>query len=349
MTREPGVGVGIAAAREECKWYVTSDRGEEGEFTVKIDALRKKLTVGGNLVKELRDYALSSRELDPAMSSPNDRRLLCLLFLSLIAIVNATICGERVCTSNLQNPCGPNMTATAPSSFSVIFTTNYGNFTADCFRDRAPAWIDRLYNLVRNGYYADDYFFRVVNRTATPTRGPFGIVQFGTNGIPAISKYYNDSNPACYQNCGIILPQPPYMEYKKNVTNAAGTLSWSTEYNTTTNTTWNATAELFINTIDNPNLDKSLFIPICTISPEGMKVVTSFPSFGEVAELGGPGPSIEKMYAVGNPYIESNASWSNMARTFDVFIKPSGGLAVRHGVSLALNLLICLILPIHLL
>lgn len=46
------------------------------------------------------------------------------------------------------------------------------------------------------------------------------------------------------------------------------------------------------------NLDKMLFVPVCTIDPADMlRVVLKFPSFGEVQELGGPGPSIDALYA----------------------------------------------------
>ena len=43
-----------------------------------------------------------------------------------------------------------------------------------------------------------------------------------------------------------------------------------------------------------------------------MKVVDGFPSFGEVSELGGFGPSLDKLYAEGNDYIRSNASFAGM-------------------------------------
>ena len=41
-----------------------------------------------------------------------------------------------------------------------------------------------------------------------------------------------------------------------------------------------------------------LFVPVCTISPADMAAsVLRFPSFGEVEELGGPGPSLDALYA----------------------------------------------------
>jgi len=39
----------------------------------------------------------------------------------------------------------------------------------------------------------------------------------------------------------------------------------STSFSEATGTTWNATAELFVNTGDNARLDSMLFVPICEV------------------------------------------------------------------------------------
>ena len=52
-------------------------------------------------------------------------------------------------------------------------------------------WVDRVYNLALNGYYDDNYFFRVID---SPT---LHIVQFGTGGVPATSAPYNFNGSAC--------------------------------------------------------------------------------------------------------------------------------------------------------
>ena len=41
----------------------------------------------------------------------------------------------------------------------------------------------------------------------------------------------------------------------------------------------------------------------------GMDVVQAFPSFGELAELGGAGPSLGRLYEAGNSYISQHAAW----------------------------------------
>ena len=214
---------------------------------------------------------------------------------------------------SLQQTCGAQMNVRAPNNFSIIFDTTLGPFSADCVRNRAPAQVDRLYNLAQNGYYDNNYFFRVVNTTTRK------ISQFGTNGIPAVSNIYNFMSPAL-GDCAIVLPQPPNMAINvggtQGLSNTYGTISMSTSYNETTNTTWNATAELFINTGNNSDLDAMLFVPLCTVSDADMEaVVMQFPSVGEVQELGGDGVSIDELYAEGNLYIENNPDWGNMTKT----------------------------------
>ena len=219
-------------------------------------------------------------------------------------------------TAALQDPCGAQMSGPqAPEEFSILFDTNlYGGFRANCRRARAPVWVDRIFNLAVNGYYDENYFFRVIASDS------LRIVQFGTNGNPAISNCYNFQSPQLAP-CAILEPQPDAMPTNeggiRGLSNVRGTLSMSTSFNESTGTTWNATAELFINTGDNAaRLDPLLFVPVCTVEPRGMAgAVYQFPSFGEVQELGGPGVSLDALYAQGNAYIQANSSWDTMAAT----------------------------------
>ena len=211
----------------------------------------------------------------------------------------------------------------------MTFGTNYGQFTATCERAAAPVWVDRVYNLARLGYYSDNYFLRVLNNKHLK------IVQFGTGGDPRISNVYNWSTTT--NECAILEPQPPEMPYcigqppasgsvcppgVSGLSNLYGTLVMSTSGTTAPafpkGVTWNATAELFINTGNNSWLDAQLFVPICTIDDAGMQTVMRFPSYGELADLGGPGPSLGMLYEEGNRYIEANASWDAMGKASSV-------------------------------
>jgi hypothetical protein len=112
--------------------------------------------------------------------------------------------------------------------------------------------------------------------------------------------------------------------------------------------TWNATAELFINTGNNSRLDPLLFVPVCTIDPLGMHNILKFPSYGEMADLGGPGPSLGMLYQYGNSYIQANKSWDAMAETSRVHVAtaadgvaaiPKQGVAAipKHGAAVGIK------------
>mmetsp|Transcript_22371 Transcript_22371/g.62310 ORF Transcript_22371/g.62310 Transcript_22371/m.62310 type:complete len:387 (+) Transcript_22371:74-1234(+) len=253
--------------------------------------------------------------------------------------------------SLLKKPCQLDLEDNAaPEEFSLVFPTQYGTFTADCVRQRAPVWADRVYKLARHGYYNSNYFFRVI---------PGKYIQFGTHGDPTVSNVYNyTSAPEPVLECSVLHPQPPDMPYclassststststsmltskaPHNCTgvpalsNVFGTLAMSTSYQEGVpgypgGVTWNATAELFVNIGDNPWLDSHLFVPICTISRNDMEsVVLDFPSFGEVEELGGTGPSLGHLYQDGNSYIESHPDWkASMAVTSTVSVCTAAG------------------------
>src|ERR1700720_2136116 len=71
---------------------------------------------------------------------------------------------------SLMNPAS--LRAKAPETYKVQFTTTKGNIVIEIHRDWAPLGADRFYNLVKNGFYDEASFFRVV---------PNFVVQFGMN------------------------------------------------------------------------------------------------------------------------------------------------------------------------
>jgi len=50
----------------------------------------------------------------------------------------------------------------APAMYRAKFTTSKGNFVIEVQRDWAPQGADRFFNLVKNGYFNDTRFFRVI-------------------------------------------------------------------------------------------------------------------------------------------------------------------------------------------
>jgi peptidyl-prolyl cis-trans isomerase A (cyclophilin A) len=73
--------------------------------------------------------------------------------------------------------------ADAPALFRVRLDTTKGAIVIEVHRDWAPNGADRFYELVTDGYYNDNRFFRVVaGRWA----------QFGINGNPKVAKEWRD-------------------------------------------------------------------------------------------------------------------------------------------------------------
>src|SRR5947208_4038394 len=83
----------------------------------------------------------------------------------------------------LKNPAA--LTEQAPATYKAAFDTSAGKFVITVHRTWAPNGADRFYNLVKNGFYDDTRFFRVVANF---------MVQFGINGDPAIAASWQNAN-----------------------------------------------------------------------------------------------------------------------------------------------------------
>ncbi len=73
---------------------------------------------------------------------------------------------------------------TGPDLYRVLFVTSVGIFVVRVTRAWSPHAADRFFNLVRNGFYDDSRFFRVV---------PKFMAQFGIHGDPAVSAAWKDA------------------------------------------------------------------------------------------------------------------------------------------------------------
>jgi peptidyl-prolyl cis-trans isomerase A (cyclophilin A) len=83
----------------------------------------------------------------------------------------------------LMNPAKLN--AVAPPVYKATFDTSVGSFVIEVHREWAPKGADRFYNLVKNGFFDNARFFRVM---------PGFMVQFGINGDPEIQKHWANAN-----------------------------------------------------------------------------------------------------------------------------------------------------------
>ena len=167
------------------------------------------------------------------------------------------------------------MTEAAPDTFQVLFETSKGDFTVEVVRAWAPRGADRFYNLVKNGFYDDARFFRVIRNPQ-----PF-MAQFGISGDPEISAKWEKAN----------IQDDPVKQ-----SNTRGTISFATGGPNT------RTTQLFINYGDNSRLDAMGFAPFGRVI-SGMEVVDQLHAdYGEGAPYG-RGPDQGRIQREGNAYL----------------------------------------------
>ena len=173
-------------------------------------------------------------------------------------------------SAKLANPAALN--ETAPATYKARFDTSKGVFVIDVHRDYAPLGADRFYNLVKNGFYDDDRFFRVISGF---------MVQFGINGDPKISAPWRDAQ----------IKDDPVKQSNKR-----GFISFATSGPNS------RTTQVFINFGDNGRLDSSGFSPFGQVT-SGMNVVDSlYSGYGEGAPSG-RGPNQGQIQFEGNAYL----------------------------------------------
>src|SRR5499426_4357688 len=92
-----------------------------------------------------------------------------------LATILALLATPVLAQSSLSNPAS--LREQAPATYKVKFDTTKGAFVVEVTRAWAPRGADRFYNLVKNGFYDNVRFFRVISGF---------MVQFGIHGDPAI-------------------------------------------------------------------------------------------------------------------------------------------------------------------
>src|SRR5262247_3664608 len=100
-----------------------------------------------------------------------------------LATILALLATPSLAQSPLSNPAS--LREQAPATYKVRFDTTKGAFVVEVTRAWAPRGADRFYNLVKNGYYDNVRFFRVVSGF---------MVQFGINGDPALNNVWHAAN-----------------------------------------------------------------------------------------------------------------------------------------------------------
>ncbi len=161
----------------------------------------------------------------------------------------------------------------APDRFVARFSTSAGSFDVAVTRAWAPRGADRLYRLVRGGYFDRSKVFRVI---------PGYIAQFGIAGEPAVAKawrfaYFPDDPPG--RPC------------------ARGAVAFADQGPNTRAT------QVFVNLADNPALDTGEFAPFG-------QVVAGMDAIDRLRGYGRAGPQGERtdqgaIFEGGNAYLEA--------------------------------------------
>jgi len=162
-----------------------------------------------------------------------------LLVLVLSACVND---GAAQSSGPLGNPAA--LSEQSPPTFQVAFDTSKGRFVVDVHREWAPIGADRFYNLVKNGFFDEVRFFRVIGGQ---------LAQFGMHGDPRVQDAWRDA----------AVQDDPVKH-----SNTRGTVSFASRGPNT------RTTQLFINLTDNRAYDRLGFSPFAEVVT-GIEVVDS--------------------------------------------------------------------------
>jgi peptidyl-prolyl cis-trans isomerase A (cyclophilin A) len=192
----------------------------------------------------------------------------CLTAALALAVASAAVAQP---TAALKNPAS--LTETAPAKYKVKFDTSAGVFVIEVTRDWAPLGADRFYNLVKNGFFDDCRFFRVIQGF---------MVQFGIHGDPALMNVWR----------GARIGVDPVKQSNKR-----GFITYAMGGSPDTRTT-----QVFINFGDNANLDGMGFAPFGKVTT-GMDIVDKiYSAYGEGAPSG-KGPMQSRIQQEGNAYL----------------------------------------------
>ena len=171
---------------------------------------------------------------------------------------------------NLKDP--STMIVDCPPKYNAKFDTSQGEFVIEVQRDWAPRGAIRFYNLVKNGYYTENRFFRAL---------PNAMMQFGITGDPALN--------AIWRGARII-------DDVRKQTNERGYVSFASGGPNS------RTTQIFINLKDNTPLDQLGFVPFGRVT-SGMNALEKvYTGYGDIPP-NGKGPDQMKIQVEGNAYL----------------------------------------------
>ena len=178
----------------------------------------------------------------------------------------------------------------APEVFRARFETSKGDFVIEVHRDWAPIGADQFFNLVKNGYYDDVRFFRVLDGF---------VAQFGMHGDPFVNQAW-ENHP---------IPDDPVTR-----SNLRGFVTFAKSSAPDSRTT-----QVFINFVDNSHLDDAGFAPFGQVE-EGMDVVDQlFSGYGDT-------PVQQNIATRGNDYLTAGFPNLDYVQQASIVLPAMGGL-----------------------
>ena len=188
----------------------------------------------------------------------------------------------------LLDPGSEAMKKQAPAVFIARLETSKGDILIEVHREWAPHGADRFYNLVRNGYYNDCRFFRVIKNF---------MAQIGIHGDPAVSAAWRPAN---------------ILDDLVKRSNTRGYVTFAQTGSPNSRTT-----QFFINFKDNSSLDNQRFAPFGKVV-QGMEVVDALHAgYGEGAPRGA-GPEQMQLVQQGNSYLAQSFPKLDYVKTCSV-------------------------------
>jgi peptidyl-prolyl cis-trans isomerase A (cyclophilin A) len=194
-------------------------------------------------------------------------------FIAGTLVILAAYTSPAFSQASLSNPAA--LREQAPATYKVRFDTTKGVFVVQVNRAWAPNGADRFYNLVKNGFYDNVRFFRVISGF---------MVQFGIHGDPKLSAPWREAR----------IPDD-----RVSQSNKRGFITFATAGPNT------RTTQVFINFADNAGLDSQGFSPFGQVV-QGMDVIDKLNAeYGEGAPRG-RGPDQGRLQQEGNAYLQKD-------------------------------------------
>jgi peptidyl-prolyl cis-trans isomerase A (cyclophilin A) len=157
----------------------------------------------------------------------------------------------------------------APATYKVKFDSTAGPFVVEVHRAWAPNAADHFYTLVKNGFYDEARFFRVV---------PNFMVQFGIAGDPAVQAKFKST----------IKDDPVKESNKKGYVTFAQTSAPDSR-----------STQIFVNYKDNSFLDSQRFAPFG-------QVVSGMDAVEKINADSGEKPNQGMIQSQGNAYLKKD-------------------------------------------